>query len=228
MLLKKVKLTAGKFVFKCLDFYSYNVFSYNIFYLFKSFSNNSKISDKAKLFPVYRILDSDIDDFTYVARNSVVNNTTIGKFCSIGPNLVCGWGVHPTNGVSTHPMFYSTAKQNGFSLTRENKLAESEKISIGNDVFLGIYVTILDGVVIGDGAVIGAGSVVSKSIPPYAIAVGNPIKIIKYRFEEEHIKRLLKICWWNDSPEKIALVEKHFFDIEQFIKVFEDDNLNIL
>lgn len=226
-LLRKIKFLGAKLVFKFLDFYSYNFFSYNVFNLFKSFADNSKISNTAKLFPVYKILNSEIEDFTYVSRNSVINNTTIGKFCSIGPNLVCGWGVHPTNGVSTHPMFYSTTKLNGFSLSSVNKINEFKKIIIGNDVFIGMNVTILDGVSIGDGAVIGAGSVVSKNIPPYAIAVGNPIKIIKYRFEEEQIERLLKISWWNSSAEKLALVEEYFFEIEKFIQIFEDDNRNI-
>jgi len=79
-------------------------------------------------------------------------------------------------------------------------------------------VTILDGVKIGDGAIIGAGAVVSKDIPPYAIAVGNPIKIIKYRFEVQVIEDLLKSNWWNLSEDKIDLVEKYFFDVEEFIK----------
>lgn len=226
--LETIKFKVGKLVFQFLDYYSKKVYLSNPFEIFKSFSGNSVISKKAKLYPVYKILDSEIGDFTYVSRNSVINNTTIGKFCSIGPNLISGWGFHPTKGISTHPMFYSTAKQNNFTLSSINKIDEFKTISIGNDVFIGMNVTILDGVTIGDGAIIGAGAVVSKDIPPYAIAVGNPIRVIDYRFTEEIVKRLLEICWWDSTGEKLALVEKYFFDIEQLIQLFENDKLKDL
>jgi len=78
----------------------------------------------------------------------------------------------------------------------------------------------LDGVTIGDGAVIGTGAVVSKNIPPYAIAVGCPIKIVKYRFEQDQIESLIKIGWWNFSDEKLKDVEKMFFEINAFIEKY--------
>jgi len=160
---------------------------------------------------------AEIGDYTYVSMNSWINNTRIGKFCSIGPNLLCGWGVHPTNGISTAPMFYSTAKQNGMTLCTTDKLEERREIVIGNDVFIGANVTILDGVTIGDGAVIGAGAVVSKDIPPYAIAVGVPIQIVKYRFAEEQIQKMLAIKWWDFEESKLKEIERNFFDIDVFI-----------
>lgn len=61
--------------------------------------------------------------------------TEIGKFCSIGPNFFCGWGVHPMDGISTSPMFYSTLKQNGMTLSLVDKVEERKNIRIGNDVF---------------------------------------------------------------------------------------------
>lgn len=148
--------------------------------------------------------------------------TNIGKFCSIGPNLVCGWGIHPINGISTAPMFYSTKKQNGMTLSTVDKVEERKPISIGNDVFIGANVTVLDGVTIGDGAVIGAGAVVSKDIPPYAVAVGCPIRIIKYRFEHDQIDELQRIKWWEFDEEKLKEVEKMFFDVDEFIGLHVD------
>lgn len=183
---------------------------------------DASINEKSKIYSPYSINNSIVDSYTYIAQNSRINNTKIGKFCSIGPNLLCGWGIHPTNGISTAPMFYSTMKQNGTSLSKENKIEELKPITIGNDVFIGMNVTILDGVNIGDGAIIGAGAVVSKDIPPYAIAVGNPIKIVKYRFEETIIKDLLKIKWWNFPENDLKLVEQYFWDVETFIKKFND------
>ncbi|WP_299684320.1 DapH/DapD/GlmU-related protein [uncultured Dokdonia sp.] len=181
-------------------------------------SIQSYLGKNVKLYPDYKLNNTIIGNYTYVSYNATINNTIIGKYCSIGPNLISGWGIHPVDGISTHPMFYSTKKQNGISLSKTDKIQETSPIYIGNDVFIGMNVTILDGVTIGDGAVIGAGAVVSKDIPPYAIAVGNPIKVVKYRFEDAIIENLLKSKWWDFRDSKINLVEKHFFDVETFIK----------
>lgn len=181
---------------------------------------NSQISEKALINPLYEMNDSQIGDYTYVARNSIISKTTIGKFCSIGPNLFCGWGVHPVNGISTSPMFYSTKKQNGMTLSEVDKVEERKPIKIGNDVFIGANVTILDGVTIGDGAVIGAGAVVSKDIPAYAIAVGCPIRILRYRFDEDTRKKMLALKWWEFDEERLHDVERMFFDANKFIEKY--------
>ena len=169
------------------------------------------------IYAPYSVSDTTIGDYTYIAPNSHISKTNIGKYCSIGPNLLCGWGIHPTNGISTSPMFYSTRRQNGTTLSTTDKVEERKTITIGNDVFIGANVTILDGVTIGDGAVIGAGAVVSKDIPPYAIAVGCPIEIKRYRFPAEQIDALQKIEWWEFDEEKLKDVERYFFDVEKFI-----------
>ncbi|WP_020601230.1 CatB-related O-acetyltransferase [Spirosoma panaciterrae] len=179
------------------------------------------IDENVKINSPYNLQSVTIGSYTYIDRNSYISNTEIGKFCSIGPNLVCGWGIHPTNGISTSPMFYSTKKQNGLTLSPRDKIIERKKIVIENDVFIGANVTILDGVTIGNGAIIGAGAVVSKNIPPYAIAIGVPINIIKFRFSEDHIKALLEIQWWNFSIEKLKQIEEFFFDLDQFIEKFD-------
>lgn len=182
-----------------------------------SYHENSEISDKTKLYPPYHTLESRIGDYTYITKGSWICNTSIGKFCSIGPNFYCGWGMHPVDGISTSSMFYSTAKQNGTTLCKHNKIQDRKPVQIGNDVFIGMNVTILDGVTVGDGAVIGAGTVVSKDVPPYAIVVGNPMRILRYRFSEDTIKKLLEIAWWDWPLEALQKVEEHFFDVEGFI-----------
>ena len=75
--------------------------------------------------------------------------------------------------------------------------------AIGNDVWVGFGATILSGVTIGDGAVIGARALVAKDVPPYAIVGGVPAKVIKYRFDDATIGRLLKLKWWNCKEKKI-------------------------
>ena len=184
----------------------------------RSWKENVTLGKQVSIKPIYQIYNTNIGDYSYISNNSFVNDVSIGKFCSIGPNFFCGWGIHPTNGISTAPMFYSaTNKPNGISLSKTDKVAERKRVHIGNDVFIGANVTVLEGVSIGDGAVIGAGAVVSKDIPPYAIAVGCPIEIKRYRFTEDQIKALLKIQWWNFSDDELQEVERFFFDVDEFI-----------
>ncbi|MGM9506781.1 CatB-related O-acetyltransferase [Larkinella sp. GY13] len=178
---------------------------------------SSKLGDNVKLYKPYKIDNAVIGSYSYIAENSIISETIIGKFCSIGPNLVCGWGIHPISGISTAPMFYSTCKQNGITLSLFDKIIERKRISIGNDVFIGANVTILDGVTIGDGAIIGAGAVVSKDIPPYAIAVGVPIQVLKFRFENDTIEKLMQIKWWDSDEGVLKDLEAMFFKINDFV-----------
>ena len=185
----------------------------------RSWHHNVKQGEKVRIEPVALLSDVEIGDFSYLSDNAIVSNTSIGKFCSIGPNFFCGWGVHPTNGISTSPVFYSSKAQ--FTFSKEDKIDEHPKITIGNDVFIGANVTVLEGITIGDGAIIGAGAVVSKDIPPYAIAVGAPIQIKKYRFAENQIQSMQRIQWWNFDDEQLKEVEQCFFDVEGFIEKFD-------
>ena len=84
-----------------------------------------------------------------------------------------------------------------------NYIVNRRQVIIENDVWIGRGATILSGIKIGTGAVIGANAVVSKDVPPYAIAVGNPARIIKYRFDKDTIRKMLAIKWWNWDIKKI-------------------------
>lgn len=171
------------------------------------------------------INNTQIGKGSYVAENSILSMVKIGRFCSIGPNLVCGFGRHPLNGISTSPCFYSTLKQNGMTYSCENKFEERKEIVIGNDVYIGMNVSILDGVTIGDGAVIGAGAVITKNVPPYAVVCGVPAKIIKYRFSKDIIQKLLKIKWWDWDDQKLQDVERMFFNVEDFVSKYSKESI---
>lgn len=179
------------------------------FSLVRSERNNSMIGKRAYAVAPFYLHNVQLGDYSYFAKNAQVTNTTIGKFCSIGPNFCCGLGIHPTNGISTHPIFY------------RGDTAEYKSVKIGNDVFIGANVTVLDGITIGDGAVIGAGAVVSKDIPPYAIALGCPIEIKRYRLTEKQIAAMERIQWWNWDEEKLKNIKTMFNDIETFIEKYD-------
>jgi serine acetyltransferase len=92
-------------------------------------------------------------------------------------------------------------------------------IIVGNDVWIGAKSTIMSGVNIGNGAVIGSNSTITKDVPPYAIVVGNPGKIVKYRFTEKQIESLLKISWWDWTEDRIKTEAMNMWsnNVDEFI-----------
>lgn len=166
-------------------------------------------------------LNSSIGYASYVSDHSFIKNTVIGRYTCIANDVMTVAGNHPTSFVSIHPAFYSLAQKPSYvkqSKFEDFKYLDSEKrvsIKIGNDVWIGARVTILEGISIGDGAVVAAGAIVTKDIPPYAIVGGIPAKVIKYRFNEEIIQKLLKLKWWEKDQEWIQNHADDFDDVKR-------------
>jgi chloramphenicol O-acetyltransferase type B len=93
---------------------------------------------------------------------------------------------------------------------------------VGNDVWIGTKAIILNGVKIGDGAVIGAGAVVTKDVPPYAVVVGNPGKITRFRFNTDQMTALLNLRWWDKPPEQVEALKPFMQDVETFLLKAEE------
>lgn len=174
-----------------------------------SYVRSSYFGGNNRLYGTTGVMDSSIGRYTYVA-GAQVSLTTVGAFCSIGPRaLLGGLGRHPTNYLSTHPAFYSITKQAGATFADRTYYSEQATLEVGNDVWIGANAIILDGLKIGDGVIVAAGSVVTKSIPPYAIIGGCPARVIRYRFDEKDIERLLSIRWWDLSDPTLRKVAEY-------------------
>ncbi|HRS53780.1 MAG TPA: CatB-related O-acetyltransferase [Bacteroidales bacterium] len=145
-----------------------------------------------------------IGKYTYINKYCMIDGNTIsiGNFCSIAYGAKIGLGKHPTKWVSSHPFSYDPK----YKFVEKNISFEedvTEKCIIGNDVWIGANAIIMAGVKVGDGAIIGANSVVTKDVEPYAIVIGAPARLYKYRFDEDIRKKLLEIKWWNWPDHKI-------------------------
>ena len=160
-----------------------------------------------------------VGNFSYISDSCIILDTTIGKFCSLAPNILVALGKHPTHTfVSTHPSLYSNPEnclKNFFDCNHYNP---KRHVTIGNDVWICANVVISNGVKIGDGAIIGANSVVVRDVEPYTIVGGNPALPIRKRFEQEEIDYLLEIKWWDKSLEWIEQNCQVFLNIKDFIK----------
>jgi acetyltransferase-like isoleucine patch superfamily enzyme len=165
--------------------------------------------------------NTEISDYSYVGTFTKVQHTKIAKFCSIAPEVRIGVGRHPTHFISTHPGLYASEASTASRFGATHQFAEYLPVTIGNDVYIGLGSIILDGVTIGDGAVVAAGAVVTKDVPSYTIVGGVPAKVIKLRFPEHIISRLLKIQWWNWDEDMIRQHVSLFGDPEKFVSFFD-------
>ena len=171
---------------------------------------NSKIHPKAAVGNGAQFVNSSIGRYSYVYGSSIAH-TEIGAFCSIAAGCAIGGGSHPTNWVSTSPVFYkgrNVLKRN-FSQASYTEFAQTV---IGNDVWIGAKCLVKGGVTIGDGAIIGMGSVVTHDVPPYEIWGGNPARKIRDRFDEETKAKLLALKWWEWEDKKLFSCGNLFCD----------------
>lgn len=160
-----------------------------------------------------------IGRYTYVRSHAEIDSGQLGAFCSIAPGVKIGGEEHPVDSVSTHPFWYSPG---GFTLPVEDQESGWSQAKpapvIGNDVWIGANAQILRGAVIEDGAIIGAGAIVTGRIPAYAIAVGIPAKVQRYRFPPEVCAKLLETRWWTWEEKRLKEARKRFARVEEFLQ----------
>jgi len=189
---------------------------------------NSVISGDVSIGGGSKIVDSFVNGNVELERfvsingpatrlSSRINGIKIGSFSSIASNVVIQEDYHRTDKISTYFM-----SKNLFKSSVAEDIDSKGKIIIEEDVWIGSNSVVLSGVTIGRGSVIGAGSVVTKSIPKYSIAVGNPCRVIKKRFNEEVIESIEKSQWWDmDTKDfnKFKSVFTYSSNDEEIIKL---------
>ena len=155
----------------------------------------------------------DIGEFTYFSPTLSLNawrpgeRIVIGRFCSIGEHVVIATGGQRRTDLAALFPF----DEGAYRTTRDT--------TIGNDVWVGMHSMVLGGVSVGDGAVVASGAVVMSDVPPFAVAVGNPARVVRYRFSDEVVRRLLRIAWWDWPLEQIAANREWFL---QPVQAFAD------
>ncbi len=197
-------------IYKCVNINEVKIGNYNGGLNFIFHGNNIKVHSGKYSYGVIHV-------YSY----QKIGEINIGNYTSISEITIIIGGNHHTD-LTTYPM---KAVFMGYPFEKDNKPAKS--VVIKNDVWIGLNAIILEGVTVGNGAIIGAGTVVARDIPDYAVAVGNPAKIIRYRFPTEQIDKLINLKWWTLDKEEIEEVIDLLYDndIEKFTKIIEENKL---
>ena len=158
-----------------------------------------------------KVAESSFGDYSYVVNDSDIIYAAIGRFCSIAAHTRLNPGNHPLDRVMlSHVGYRSSAYGLGPDDPELFEWRRSSPVTLGHDVWIGHGAVVLPGVTVGTGAAVGAGTIVTKDVPPFAVVVGNPGRILRYRFADMVISELQRIAWWDWPHERIGEAMRDF------------------
>jgi acetyltransferase-like isoleucine patch superfamily enzyme len=172
---------------------------------------NSNVHFSSKVESGSTVVDSIMGKHSFCGYDCSLLNCNIGAFCSIASRVSIGGVRHPTEFVSTSPVFLQHKDSVKAKFSHHPYLPVIRTI-VGNDVWIGEGVFIKAGVEIGDGAVVGMGSIVTKNVAPFAIVAGNPARLIRMRFEQDIVDALVKMRWWEKSDAELHRLGPFFHE----------------
>lgn len=179
---------------------------------------NAQLGAWTELMPGTKLIDSTLGDYSYIAGDSDIMATDIGRFTSIAAATRINPGDHPMGRATQHHCTYRRA-QYGFGEDDAAFFAwrAEQRVRIGHDVWIGHGAIVMAGVVIGTGAVVGAGAVVTKDVPDYAIVVGCPARVLRRRFDDATCAALLRIAWWDWDHATVRARIDELGDAQAFV-----------
>lgn len=170
--------------------------------------------------PHCNVIDSTFGDFSYAMGDNQVAHADVGKFCNIATSVRINPSNHPWWRATLHHLTYRSESY-GLAPSDDPEIfawRKQDRVTIGPDVWVGHAAIVMPGARIGTGAAIGSGAIVTHDVPPYAVAVGVPARVLRYRCSPETIAKLLAIAWWDWPHEQLkeALPDLRSLDIDAF------------
>ena len=167
-----------------------------------------------------RIEESTLDDYSYVMERCDIVFASIGKFANIASEVRINPSNHPMDWVSQHHFLY---RRRMYGLHIEDHAVffnwrRLQRVSIGHDTWLGHRAIIMPGVRIGNGAVVGSGAIVTHDVPPYAIVVGAPARVLRYRFPDAIWRAIEATGWYHWDHETLKERLHDFYDLRLFLE----------
>ena len=152
-----------------------------------------------------KVAESSFGDYSYVVNDADIIYTTVGKFCSIAAQVRINPGNHPLDRVMmSHVGYRSSAYGLGADDPAFFDWRRGSPVVLGHDVWIGHGAIVLPGRTVGSGAAVGAGTVVTRDVPPFAVVVGNPGRVVRMRFGADVVASLLRVAWWDWPRERLA------------------------
>lgn len=166
---------------------------------------DSRFGRYCEVGPRSKVAETIFGDYSYVGNDSDIIYSTLGRFCSIAAQVRINPGNHPLERVALNHFTY---RASAYGLGEDDaaffQWRRDHHVTLGHDVWIGHGAVVLPGLRIGNGAAIGAGAVVTRDVPPFAIVVGVPGRVLRYRFTPEIIAALERIAWWDWPHERLG------------------------